>query len=184
MTSPLGAPLGFLTAHRTEVVAVAVVGLVLGIVALVWPGATLLTVAVLFGIYLLVSGLFRITTALLVGPAAGGHRWLGGVIGVLIVIAGVYCLVNPAGSLAALVFVIGFGWVAEGVVDIMAGIQGIVSPGWLGIVSGIVSIIAGVIAFTLPGLAATTFLTIGAVLLIAVSVTTLLTLPRKNTVAA
>ena len=46
------------------------------------------------------------------------------------------------------------------------------------------SIIAGVITFTLPGLAISAFLVFGAVLLIAVSVSTLLTLPRKNTVAA
>jgi hypothetical protein len=48
----------------------------------------------------------------------------------------------------------------------------------------VVSIVAGVAAFLLPGLAVATFLIFGAVLLIAVSVSTLLTLPRRNTVAS
>jgi uncharacterized membrane protein HdeD (DUF308 family) len=173
-----------LAIHRGELVAVSIIGIVLGGFALFWPDATLFTVAILFGIYLVVSGVFRITVAALARDSGAAMRWLGGILGVLLVAAGVYCLVSPERSLAVLAFVIGFGFVAEGIIDLMAGIQGIVSPTWLAVVSGVVSIIAGVITFTLPGLAISAFLVFGAVLLIAVSVSTLLTLPRKNTVAA
>ena len=74
--------------------------------------------------------------------------------------------------------------IAEGIVDIVAGIQGIVSPRWVGIVSGVISLIAGIVTFTLPGLAVSAFLIFGAIMLIVVSVSTLLTLPRKHSVAA
>jgi uncharacterized membrane protein HdeD (DUF308 family) len=121
----------FLTVHRGEVVTVAIVGIVLGIVALVWPEATLVTVAIVFGIYLLVSGIFRITVAFLAHDTGAGMRWLTGILGLLVAGAGVYCLVSPERSLVVLAFVIGFGWIAEGVIDIMAGIQGVVSPRWL-----------------------------------------------------
>jgi uncharacterized membrane protein HdeD (DUF308 family) len=178
-----GLPASFLTIHRGELVAVAIVGLVLGILALVWPGATLFTIAIIFGIYLVVSGIFRITVAFLAHDTTTGMRWLTGILGLFIVAAGVYCLASPERSLLVLAFVIGFGWIAEGIVDIVAGIQGIVSPRWLAIVSGVISLVAGAITFTLPGLAVSAFLIFGAIMLIVVSVSTLLTLPRKHSVA-
>jgi len=176
-------PANILNLHRGEVVAIAVVGLVLGVVALVWPGATLVTIAIVFGLYLLMSGLFRISVAIFSSTSGALWRVLGVVLGVLLVAAGVYCLVNPEQSLAVLAWVIGFGWIAEGIIDVMAGVQGLASPAWLAIVSGVVSIIAGIVTFTLPSLAIQTFLLVGAILLIVVSVTTLLTLPRKHSVA-
>jgi uncharacterized membrane protein HdeD (DUF308 family) len=184
MTTPLGVSKRLVRAHRSVIVGMAVVGVVLGVVALLWPAATLLTVATVFGSYLVVSGVFRVVVAFVTADAGAGHRWLSVVLGALIVAAGVFCLASPADSLVVLVFVIGSGWIAEGVIDIVAGVRGVVSPGRLAVVSGIVSVIAGLVAFVLPGLAAVAFLTVGAVLLIVVSVTTLLTIPRSNTVAA
>jgi uncharacterized membrane protein HdeD (DUF308 family) len=191
MTSPRfdaaalpGLPSSFITIHRGEVVALAIIGIVLGVIALAWPGATLLTIAIVFGIYLVSSGIFRITASFLSHEATTSLRWIGGLLGLLVVVAGIYCLASPERSLALLAFVIGFGWVAEGVIDIMAGVQGVSTPRWLALVSGVVSIVAGVVAFLLPGLAVATFLIFGAILLIAVSVSTLLTLPRRNTVAS
>ena len=179
-----GLPARFITIHRGELVAVAVIGLVLGIVAMIWPGATLVTIAIIFGIYLVASGVFRITVAFLAHDSTTGMRWLTGILGLLVVAAGVYCLASPGRSLVVLAFVIGFGWIAEGIIDIYAGIQGIVSPRWLAIVSGVISLVAGIVTFTLPGLAVQAFLIFGAILLIVVSVSTLLTLPRKHSIAA
>jgi hypothetical protein len=48
----------------------------------------------------------------------------------------------------------------------------------------VVSLIAGIITLTLPSLAVSAFLIFGAILLIIVSVSTLLTLPRKHSVAS
>jgi uncharacterized membrane protein HdeD (DUF308 family) len=182
-TSGYGLPGAFISIHRGEVVAIAVIGIVLGVLALVWPSATLFTVAIVFGIYLVASGVFRITAAFLSHDSGTGLRWLTGILGALLVAAGVYCLASPERSLVVLAFVIGFGWIAEGIIDLMAGIQGVVTPRWLAILSGVVSVIAGIVVFTLPALAVSAFLAFGAVLLIIVSVTTLFTLPRKHTVA-
>jgi uncharacterized membrane protein HdeD (DUF308 family) len=179
-----GLPDGFISVHRGEMVALALIGIVLGILALVWPGATLLTIAILFGIYLVSSGIFRITVALLSHDATRTLRWVSALLGLLLVAAGVYCLASPERSLLVLAFVIGLGWIAEGIIDIMAGVQGVVSPRWLALVSGAVSIIAGVVVFTLPGTAVATFLVLGAILLVVVSVSTLLTLPRRHSIAS
>jgi len=184
-TSPPGLTLGFMVGihklHRGELIAVAVIGILLGAVALIWPDATLLTVAIIFGSYLVVSGVFRITAAFLAEGLSTPLRWLTGLMGLLVVVAGILCLADPFQSLVVLAFVIGIGWIAEGIVDVMAGFERTVAPRWLAFVSGSVSILSGITMFVLPVLAVAAFVTVGAVLLIAVSVTTLLTLPRSRT---
>lgn len=179
-----GIPLGMLRVHRGELIAVSIIGIVLGAIGLVFPGATLLTVAILFGSYLIASGIFRITAAFIAETLSTGLRWLTGIMGLLVIVAGVFCLANPFDSLIVLAYVIGIGWIAEGVIDIAGGVRKAVSPAWLAIVSGIVSIVAGIVTFVLPALAVTTFVLVGSILLIVVSVTTLLTLPRKQKSAA
>jgi uncharacterized membrane protein HdeD (DUF308 family) len=175
-----GLPVGVFRIHRGELIAVAIIGIVLGVIALLWPGASLLTVAVIFGSYLIASGIFRITAAFVADGLTTGLRWLTGIMGLLVIVAGVICLANPFQSLIVLAFVIGIGWIAEGIVDVMSGVRGVITPRWLGFVSGIVSILAGIATFLLPAFALVTFVIFGAVLLIVVSVTTLLTLPRKR----
>jgi uncharacterized membrane protein HdeD (DUF308 family) len=167
--------------ERRWVIGAAVAGIVLGIVALAWPGATLLTVAILFGSYLIVSGVFRLTIAFTAQRLSPGVRWLFGILGGLVIVAGIFCLSNPTRSLIVLAFLIGFGWIIEGIADITDGAMGTTpAPRLLAILSGVVSVIAGVAMFFLPGLAIATFVLLGAILLIAVSVTTLLMLPRKK----
>lgn len=173
-------PVGFLKIHRGELVVVAVIGVILGLIGLFWPGTTLLTVAVIFGSYLIVSGIFRITAAFVADALSTSLRWLTGIMGLVVIIAGIICLANPFGSLVVLAFVIGIGWIAEGIVDVMSAVRGAFRPRWLGLVSGAVSILAGIVTFVLPAFAVVTFVTIGAILLIVVSVTTLLTIPRKR----
>lgn len=166
-------------------VAVSILGIILGILALVWPGATLLTVAILFGSYLIAAGVFRVSAAITADSLGAGVRWLLGILGVFIIVAGIFSLANPFSSLIALAFVIGIGWILDGIVDIAAGATGSTrGPRWLAVVSGVISIIAGIVIFLLPGLAITTFVLFGAILLIAVSATTLLTLPFRSRKAA
>lgn len=175
---------GLLRVHRGQLVAVAVIGLVLGIIAILFPGATLLTVAILFGIYLIASGVFRITAAFVAEQMGTGMRWLSAIMGLLIIAAGVICLSNPFRSLVVLAIVIGAGWILEGIVDLAAGVRGTIHPRWFGWVSGIVSIAAGVAMFVLPAAGVLALVAIGGILLIVVSATTLLALPRKPKTAA
>ncbi|MBX3079510.1 MAG: DUF308 domain-containing protein [Cryobacterium sp.] len=170
---------------KGTLIAVSIIGIILGILALVWPGATLLTVAILFGSYLIAAGVFRVSAAITADSLSAGVRWLLGILGVLIIVAGIISLANPFRSLIVLAFVIGIGWILDGIVDIGAGAAGTTrGPRWLAVVSGVVSIIAGIVIFLLPGLAIATFILFGAILLIVVSATTLLTLPFRGKNAA
>lgn len=168
---------------RSSAMASAVIGIILGVVALVWPGPTLLVVAWLFGVALIVSGVFRIFHGFGRAEQPNGSRWLMGIFGLLEVIAGVICLLHPVSTLVFIAIFIGIGWIFEGAHDLMAGLSGnTVGPRWLAIVGGIISIVAGIVVFFLPGLAIATFVTWGAILLIVVSIVALFSLPAKATV--
>ena len=165
--------------HRGQIVAIAIIGILLGVIGLVFPGATLFTVAILFGSFLVATGIFRIMAAVTAEDLSTPLRWLTAILGVLVVIAGILCLANPWRSLLVLAFVIGIGWIVDGVIDFMAGLKHAIRPRWFGFVSGIVSIAAGVAMFVLPAAGVAALVAIGAVLLIVVSVTTLLMIPRR-----
>lgn len=164
--------------HRGQIVAIAVIGILLGVIGLLFPGPTLFTVAVLFGSFLVAAGIFRIMAAVTADGLTPALRWLSALLGVLVVIAGIVCLSNPFRSLIVLAFVIGLGWILDGVIDFMSGLRNVIRPRWFGFVSGIVSIAGGVAMFVLPAAGTALLVTIGAVLLIVVSVTNLLMIPR------
>jgi len=167
-------------AVRSAVIAYAILGLIVGIVALFWPTATLLVVAVLFGIALIIGGVFRLVTAFSAQDLPTGWRILLGIAGAIVLIAGVICLFHPGQSLTLLAILIGIGWIFQGVQDLLTYSAGSehTNRGWI-IASAILSILAGVIVCTLPGLAVGTFVWVGGILLIVVSIATLLTLPKK-----
>jgi uncharacterized membrane protein HdeD (DUF308 family) len=167
-----------LALHRGQLLAVSAIGVILGLVGLFLPTLALLFVAIVFGIFLVASGIFRINASLLTHSLPAGIRWLSGLLGVLIVAAGVICLSDPFGTLIVLAYLIGIGWIAGGISDIMGAVQGSVRPRWFGGVAGAISILAGIVMFVLPATSLKTFVLIGSILLLVVSVSALLNMPR------
>jgi uncharacterized membrane protein HdeD (DUF308 family) len=180
----LGTPPRLVTIHRVLLAAVAVTGVLAGAATLFWPRAELASAVPFFGAYLLISGVYRTAVAIVVPLAGPSLRWLAGVLGVLVAGAGVYCLATPGAALALFALLLGLGLVSEGAVDILAGVQGVFVPAWLALLSGSVAVAAGAVVVAVQGLGATGFVVVAAVLLIAVSLSTLLTLPRRNSVAS
>jgi uncharacterized membrane protein HdeD (DUF308 family) len=168
-----------LAVRRGVLVGLAIIGLLLGLLGWLFPIASLIFVAMVFGIYLIFSGIFRIIAALLTHNLRTGYRWLGGLLGILIVATGVIVLADPFGTLYVLAYVIGIGWIIEGLTDIMGAVQAGMRRGWLTLVSGILAIVAGIVIFALPGAGLVTFEIFASILLIVVSVSTLLTMPGK-----
>jgi uncharacterized membrane protein HdeD (DUF308 family) len=184
MTTPPTVPpapsttIGVLALHRGQLLTVAIIGIILGLIGLFFPTIALLFVAIVFGIFLVASGIFRINAALLTHSLPTGIRWLSALLGLLIVAAGVICLADPFGTLIVLAYLIGIGWIAGGISDVMAAVQGSVRPRWFGWVSGFVSILAGIVMFVLPATGLRTFVLIGSILLLVVSISSLLSTPR------
>jgi uncharacterized membrane protein HdeD (DUF308 family) len=126
----------------------AVATLVPGVLALAWPDETLHVLAVLVGLYLLVTGAFRF-----VGAFAREHgERLAGLFGaVLYVLAGVLCLRHPLQTIAALTLVVGAVWLVSGMLTAWSALAARDMP-HRGLVLGAAAlgIAAGIVVLAVP----------------------------------
>lgn len=174
-----------LSIERSLIISLAVAAIVLGIIALVWPGITVSIVALLFGIFLVLSGILRIVIAFTATGASTGLRWFTGILGLLVVAAGIACLNDPTKSIIFIAYVIGFGWIFGGVADLLGGIRGGgAAPRALTIIGGVLGILAGIAIMLVPTLALSAFVVVGGILLIVVGIGTLVTAPKLLTTFA
>jgi uncharacterized membrane protein HdeD (DUF308 family) len=133
----------------------------LGIALLVWPHASLMVVAVLFGAALVVSGAVRLYEGFTArGGESGGMRAAYIVIGLIAVIAGVYCLRHHDLSLFLVAFVVGVFFIMQGFADIGAAASSPAGSRGLRITMGIFAIAAGLILVIWPGISLVLMLTI------------------------
>jgi uncharacterized membrane protein HdeD (DUF308 family) len=138
----------------TWLLASAVATLVLGVLVLVWPEATLHVVAVLIGLHLLVSGAFRFVDVF----AREGHARLPGLLlSVLYVLGGVLCLRNPLQTVAALSLIVGVVWLVSGILTLYTAVAGEDLP-HRGVLLGVavLAIVAGIVVLALPAESART----------------------------
>ena len=156
-TNPLASSLAARGASRITLAAGAVM-LTLGILLFFWPYDSLVVTAVLLGIALLATGVLRLVRGVTAGGEAGTHRSAHLLIGILAVLAGIYCLGDIAGTVVLLSLVVGLFWVMHGLVDLVS--TGRPGPGraLTGITGGL-SLLAGLIvifwpAITVPVMAA------------------------------
>ena len=153
------------------------VALLFGILALLWPGVTLIFLVALFAAYAIVSGVVALAGALRNRSDRGW--WLALVLGLVSVAAGILAIFYPGITALALVIVMGVNAVLSGVLEIAMAVRlrrEIEGKGeWLLGLAGLVSILFGafVLAFPGPGALALVWLvalhamTIGILLLIA-----------------
>ncbi|ASD22128.1 hypothetical protein C3B61_05225 [Cryobacterium zongtaii] len=142
----------------------AVVAIAIGAILLVWTEATLTVIAVLFGLYFVISGVVRIARGVASTGSAAGGRVLNIVLGVLVLILGILALRNPEGSLAVLGLVVGIVWIVEGVAALVEYTTD--SSRWPGILLGVVGVLAGLIVLFAPVQTIGVLVTIGGIMLI------------------
>ena len=130
------------------VLAFAILSLILGLAAIFWPGATIVTIAILFALQLFIAGIFGIVRAFS-GDADTGMRVLSLIIGILGVIVGFALLRSPFQSVVVMAFVIGIYWVAHGIMELVGAFSHKQGRIW-NIVLGIISIVAGFIILEYP----------------------------------
>ena len=150
-------------------IALGAIAVVLGLLALIWPGVTLLVVAVLFGLELIAAGVVRVLAAVTLSELPGSWRAVSGVLGALTIVAGIICLVRPGTSLFVLVVVIAVGWFLDGISELVSAFT--VSRGAgerIGLVAfGVISIIAAIVLIAFPLGSLVLLAKIGGVILIA-----------------
>jgi uncharacterized membrane protein HdeD (DUF308 family) len=129
------------------------VSLVLGIILLVWPEETLVVVAVLIGIWLVISGVASLAQAIFAPEGrSGGLRVLKAIGALLYLIAGVFCIRHAFSTVTILAVLLGIAWLVAGVVEVFSAFGEGVSP-WYRIGAfglGLVTIVAALVVLIWP----------------------------------
>ena len=176
---PFEGPLHALSRAAWQVVLLTgVASLVLGLLVLVWPGASLLAAGVLFGVYLLISGIFQLVAAF------GTHkttalRVLAFISGSLSILLGLFCLRGPMRSILLLALWIGIGWLVRGITQTLAAASDSTMParGWQ-IFLGIVTFLGGIVLIDSPFESVAVLTLVGGIWLVAVGVVEIVTAIR------
>ena len=168
-----------LSLERGWVLTSALVALLLGVFILIRPDIGVATVGVIFGIFLIVAGVSRLSFGIANQQASTGYRWLSAILGVVVAIGGFYCLLNTTASLEVFAFLLGAGLVVSGIAD-FANVRGEEQgrPTWLRVVSGLLSVIAGLVMFVVPVISIGLIVVVSAIALIIAGIGGLISLPQ------
>ena len=140
----------------TSLILLGILAVIAGVVALAWPGVTILALVILFAVYAFVdAGLqaVRAFSSREAGPVVG-HLLLA----LIDVAAGAIALAWPGQTALVLVIVVAAWALAGGVAEIFAGFQSGETAGTraLFLLSGLVSVLFGILLFARPGVGAVT----------------------------
>ncbi|MFD3425015.1 HdeD family acid-resistance protein [Nocardia fluminea] len=172
----IGSPLTALAKKTWQTVLVTgLLAVVLGIIVLVWPGPSLLVAGILFGIYMVVSGIFQLIAAFTHLPSTS-FRVLSFISGVLSLIIGVFCFRDDLTSIVLLGLFIGISWLFRGVAVLFAALSesGVPGRGWQ-IFYGIISALAGVVLIVWPISSLATLVWVVGIFLIVIGVMEVIT---------
>jgi uncharacterized membrane protein HdeD (DUF308 family) len=140
-----------LGAHWGWILSFGLVTLTAGVVAVAWPDRTVLVVAVLFGIHLIFTGVFRLVAAF-ASSSEGGLRWVLSIVGVLGIIVGILCLQNVIQTVAVMTIFLGLYWIFDGLVHLVVAItDSDMQDRGLAIGTGLLSAAAGIAVLAYPG---------------------------------
>lgn len=136
-----------LTQHWWVVLLRGLLAIAFGVMAYMWPGATIAILVLIWGTYALVGGIFEVV--------AGVRGKWGSlvVLGLLGIAAGVVTILWPGLTAVTLIWVMAFWAILAGILQISAAIRlrKEVQGEWLWIASGLCTIALGVLLMLYPG---------------------------------
>jgi uncharacterized membrane protein HdeD (DUF308 family) len=133
----------------------AVAAILLGVIALALPVATLAALVTLFGVYAIVDGCFAVTAA--VRGVRKHERWgwmlAEGIVGI---VAGCIALFVPALGALALTWLVASWALATGVLEIAAAVKlrKVMTGEWLLLLAGVLSVVLAILVLAFPGVGA------------------------------
>jgi uncharacterized membrane protein HdeD (DUF308 family) len=131
------------------------IAILLGIIALAWPGITVGALVLLFGAYALIDGIFSLAGA---WRASRAHeRWgVSTFEGVTGIIAAVVTVAWPGITALALVFMVGAWAIVTGIFEIAAAIKlrKYIKGEWFLVLGGVASVVFGILLVASPLLGA------------------------------
>jgi uncharacterized membrane protein HdeD (DUF308 family) len=183
MTSDTANPLDTYVANQwTTLLFVGVITAIIGVVVVAWPDKTLTVLSILFGIQLVVFGIFRLISAFASDAVSPG---LMGFIGLLGIIAGVIVLRHPFETVAVLAVILGVLWIASGTIDVIGAIADPTTRDrGLVIFTGLIAVAAGVIVVAWPAPSITVIAWVAGVYLIVLGIVTSIAALRMRSLAS
>jgi uncharacterized membrane protein HdeD (DUF308 family) len=158
------------------------VAVAVGIVLLIWPHATLTVAAVILGVWLVFSALVQLWQAFL-RPKGEDEtsRAVNAIGGLFYLVAGIFCLRHPFGTLSVLAAILGVVWLVSGVAKLF--VSGKSEPDELRrpqITTGIISILGGLCVLLWPSASLITLVRIAAIVLLVQGLMQMLTTLRTR----
>ena len=126
-----------------------VIDVVAGIVALIWPQATVVVLAIILGIALLMVGF----GALVIGIRVR-NGWIIA-LGAIALVCAIICIVHPGAGVWAIIIGTSFYFLLSGMGDLAMAMVGAAGR-WLWAIIGVLSIAAGIVLLFNPHLAVVT----------------------------
>ena len=153
-----------LAAHWGLAVVLGVISIILGVLAIAYPGATVVTVAIFFAAWLFVTGVYEVIVSF-TRDGDTAMRVFHAIIGVLSVIVGFALLRSPFQSVEVMIFVLGIFWLVQGIMTFAAAFSVKQGRNW-GIAMGILGVLAGIVILVYPISSAITLAFIGGIWLV------------------
>lgn len=126
-----------------------IISVLFGIVAIVWPGPTLLFLIYLFGAYVLIDGITAVVVAFQERNAYS--RWwvvlIGGIAGIIL---GLLVFFWPGETAIVLLFLVAAWAIVTGIFEVIAAFMAPAGFEWALIAGGVISILLGVVLFFIP----------------------------------
>ncbi|CAM4412170.1 DUF308 domain-containing protein [Nocardia ninae] len=105
-----------------SLLAIGIISVLTGMIVLVWPGPTLVVAGILFGAYLMASGILQAVAAF--GPqVSGGWRAMSLISGILSFILAFFCLRDIGSSIVLLALWVGISAMFRGIAALAGGAE-------------------------------------------------------------
>jgi len=150
--------------HWGLAVVLGVLSIILGVLAIAYPGRTVVIVAIFFAAWLFVTGIYEVIVSF-TRDGDTAMRVFHAIIGVLAVIVGFALLRTPFQSVEVLIFVLGVFWLVQGIMTFVAAFSVKQGRNW-GIFIGILGVLAGIVILAYPIDSALTLAFIGGIWLV------------------
>jgi uncharacterized membrane protein HdeD (DUF308 family) len=148
-----------------------IAAIVFGVLAFIWPGLTLLTLVILYGVFAIVDGVLALAAAF--GRTdAEVPRWWFLFTGILDIAAGVIAMFWPGITALVLIIFIGAWAIIRGVMEVIAAVQlrKEIEGEWLLVLAGVLSVLFGLGVLIYPGAGAVALAWLIAIYAIAIGV--------------
>ena len=144
-------PKDLLTAAWKLLLLRGVIGIVLGIILVAWPQATIAVLMVLVGIWALIDGI-GLAAQVFDKGAGAGQRVLFGVMALVALVVAMVAIFNPDKAASVITWLVGIWLLVRGLFELVGAFSSTVAtPRWLLVLGALLDLVLGWLFVTHPG---------------------------------